>query len=335
MKKRWILALLLVALMLTGCSREKNDFGPVVAVLEDAVILRVPGGTETAFLLGEDTMTFSWVEGISWKDLKPDMTVSVKYGGWKKTYTAPDGTRYPGYAARVLMIDEVREEEPVILSDGTEVWLWRGTFGERFRLADGTELLWTDDLHMDLQNDPQNEAAYAKIQAYYDAQGILYDPMSLLEQAWEAFRKTQPGEEFQSFHASQMVRKTAVSEGVIYCETSLSLPVDGWESSITRQGTAFDRETGEVIPLADLFTCPPEEIPAAVLDACYAQTNALRDEAVAAFLPQYVTFARDGVVEVTFPKGSLPSEKNAFIFVAELEKLESVLQPWAVPEIQE
>lgn len=335
MKKKLIPLLLLLALLLTGCGKDKTASGTVTAVLGDGVIVRLPEGTETAFLLGEDTITFSWVESVSWEDLEPGMNISADYSGWKKTYTAPDGREYPGYTAKILMIEEVRADEPVILSDGTEVWPWQGMVLDPYRLADGTELLCLNDLPMEAPGEAVSQEAGEKIQAYFDAQGILYDPISLLEQAWEAHQNTQPGENFQSFYASQMVSQTAVSDRVVYYGTSLILPFDSQEGSMTRLGAAFDRETGDVIPLEDLFTCPPEEIPGAVLEACAISEGTLRREMEAAFLPEYVVFGSDGNVEVTFPKGTLASQEYVHIVTAELEKLEGILQPWAVPEIQE
>ena len=333
--KRWIaMLILLFALVLTGCSRETSVDGTVMAVDYDedgiatALTLYTSDGEREQVLLTESTGFFSWVEGTDWADIRPEMIVQV------------EGERKDGlWQADWVTITGVPEHGAAVLPDGTVVDALHRSWGKEYQLPDGTQLLrvsnplWPEDVvsgGLPLQYDDLSPAVQTAISDYFRNRGILYDEADWLERAYEAW--CADPEDFASFFLAQEITLCAVAERVVYCQTSVTLPVTGREITTQDTITAFDRDTGAVVPAENLFTCTRSELIAAVLDAAGVRSQPLRREAVAAFRLDYVRLTPDGI-DIQYPKGVVPSQEHGWgIFQDYNETILNVIQPWAIPE---
>ena len=99
---------------------------------------------------------------------------------------------------------------------------------------------------------------------------------------------------------------------------------------------AFDRSTGENIPLADLFTCPEAKIAQNLLDLAEKDGSGpsepeVKCEMLKAFRMEYLSFWSDHIM-LDFPAGILPSQEHAYLVSVDYDVgLSDILQPWAVP----
>lgn len=329
MKRKRIAVLLLLLVFLTGCGRERTLRGTVTALGPEVLVLRTDGGKEAAFRLTEDTMAFSWVEGKNRADLEPGVEVSVKSRGFPSGITAPDGTRYSGYEAVQVAIEAIREETPLLLEDGTPVWRWRRANGDRFCLDDGTELMWQDGFPGSLYSPQGSGEVNDRIARWAEDRGLLYDPMAELNRAYKAYRENPA--DFQSFHVGQELFASAAGEGVLYYCTSLTYSLGSQEAAQTQFTTAFDRETGAELPMAELFTCGEEEVPAILLASSGLGDEALLEELERTFRLEYLTFWSEGM-EIFYPAGVLRDYETPFILSVNPAAARSVLKSWAVPE---
>ena len=74
-----------------------------------------------------------------------------------------------------------------------------------------------------------------------------------------------------------------------------------------------------------------EEARAALLDKMADGSDVPRTELEAAFRPEYIRFYSSGL-DVTFPRGTLPSQEYTTGGSFDYEELDGLLQPWAIPE---
>ena len=328
--KRWIAILtLLCALVLTGCGRETSVDGTVTAVDYDedgimtALTLCTSDGKTEQVELTESTGLFSWVEGTDRADIRPEMTVRV------------EGERKDGvWQADWVSITGVPEHGAAVLADGTVVDALHRSWETVYQLPDGTQLLRVNDPFW-----PEDEtgripelspAVQTAVSAYFHDQGIRYDEQAELERAYEAY--CADPEQFSAYLVGQCILLCGASERVIYYETDVTLPVSSGVITGETTVTAFDRETGAVIPAEDLFTCTPEELIAAVLDAAGVTEQPLRREAEAAFRLEYLRLSDTGI-DIQYPVGTVPSQEHSWgIFQDYDETILSLIQPWAVPE---
>ena len=334
--KRWIAILtLLCALVLTGCGRETSVDGTVTAVDYDedgimtALTLCTSDGKTEQVELTESTGLFSWVEGTDRADIRPEMTVRVegerKDGVWQADWVSITGGPEHGAA---------------VLADGTVVDALHRSWGEKvYQLPDGTQLLrvndtvWPEDVvvgGVPVNYDDLSPAVQTAVSAYFHDQGVGYDEQAELERAYEAY--CADPEQFSAYVVGQNVSPCGASERVIYYETDVTLPVSSGVITGETTVTAFDRETGAVIPAEDLFTCTRSELIAAVLDAAGVTEQPLRREAEAAFRLEYLRLSDTGI-DIQYPMGTVPSQEHSWgIFQDYDETILSLIQPWAVPE---
>lgn len=328
--KRWIAILaLLCALVLTGCGRETSVDGTVTAVDYDedgimtALTLCTLDGETEQVALTESTGLFSYVEGTDRADIRPEMTVRV------------EGERKDGvWQADWVSITGVPEHGAAVLADGTVVDALHRSWETVYQLPDGTQLLRVNDPFW-----PEDEtgripelspAVQTAVSAYFHDQGIRYDEQAELERAYEAY--CADPEQFSAYLVGQCILLCGASERVIYYETDVTLPVSSGVITGETTVTAFDRETGAVIPAENLFTCTPEELIAAVLDAAGVTEQPLRREAEAAFRLEYLRLSDTGI-DIQYPMGTVPSQEHSWgIFQDYDETILSLILPWAVPE---
>lgn len=340
-------------LILTACGAVQPVSGRVVEHTKDengilrAFVMETQTGERIGLTVTDSTRVFSWVDGVSGQDFAAGtldgVTVSVVTGD-EAALTATDGTELPAYEASEVQITQIRLAEEITLSDGTAVEIWQGSRDYRYKLADGTELLWEqqpvgpDRVHVAGQEslDDLSPAAQEGIRAYYDSLGLLYRTYDELENAYAAYLESGRDPGFDSYLVGQETTPCASSDHVIYFLTSVTLPISGSLATEVRLGAVFDRETGEHLSPWDLFTCPEEEARQTLLDLAQPSdgTDTLREEMEAALTAESLIFFPDHL-ELSFPAGTLPSQSQAFLAGLEYDgPLGDILQDWAIPREQ-
>lgn len=347
-----LLAALSICLLLTACGHDmKNVCGEVVDILEDTasgcpILLIQEGKRQKAVLLTEHTYVYADSDDLasSWK-AAPTTDVSVDaYRLYDKTSVTAGGKKISAYQADTIRITGYLVPDAVTLSDGTPLDAWKTSmFGTTYRLRDGTELLREDapsgpENHyvVGLESfDDLSEAAKSAVRQYYENQGALYDLPSELERAWEEYQEDPEG--FSTHYVSQDTSPAASSQRLMYFNTNVTLPVSGDICQDYSLCAAFDRSTGENIPLADLFTCPESNIAQNLLDLAEKDGSIPNEpeakrEMLTDFRMEYLCFWSDYIM-LTFPAGTLPSQEYTYLVSVDYDAgLSDILQPWAIPQ---
>lgn len=329
MKKRILILALIICLLLCGC-RELTIRGEMMGWFSNGETgicgfsIRRENGDGVSVIVDGHTHIFSWVEDITVSDFKAGTMdgIVVDIKGDMKQDTI--------YATEIQIEGRWFRNE-YTLSDGTGVDLFKASRYHTYSLEDGRELLFVqnptnvEETYIpgigSLKDLP--EAAQEKIKAYYDAQGLLYDELQTLEDAYDAYLA---GENFQTYTLGQEVFPSAVNEEVIYFLTIVSL-----QGSELRLCAAFDRQTGEEIPMEKIFICEPRELIQRMAEISGITDRTLIEEMMAAFRLDYVTVSQN-YLEVNFPAGTLPSEELAFGMGFEYNQdVCKLIQPWALP----
>ena len=333
MKRIWWLALVL---LLAGCGLGETElYGEVMQAQVEGgrlsgFVLRTEDGKDVTVSLSENTQILSWIDQVD-----EDAFLAGEVEDTEVTVTGlRDGA---GYIAGEIEISGARREQGITLSDGTAVEIWdTAFFGTNYILSDGTELLreikpsGPQNVYVggvesfDQLSDPAQEA----VAAYYAEQGLRYDVEVVLERAYADYR--DGGEDFSAYLVEQSVSPSASNERLMYFTTTVTLPVDSGEIYPVTLSAAFDRETGEKVDTWSLFAVP-EEARAALADRMAAGGYIPRAELEAALRPEYITF-RPGGLNLTFPRGTLPSQEYTNGGSFGYEELDGLLQPWAIPE---
>lgn len=338
-RKRVVLLLVMLAfaIALTGCS-DRTIYGEVSGVKTDdqtgtfSFVLTQDGAEAITVTTDENTHIFSWLDAVTESDLRAGATEGIMVSVTGRTSTS-------GMAATEVQIDQLLTRNAHRLEDGTQIDVLTGLNHTMYCLADGTELLMVqnpvgpDNVYVGSVEslDDLPKEAQQKIKDYYDAQGILYDELQTLEDAYRAYSIAP--DSFATYILGQDIAPTASSDEIICFLTCVTMP-DGGPHLATelRLGAVFDKETGDVIPAEELFTCERDEIIANLAQLCKLDDPALQAEMEEAFKPEYVIIFPDNL-EITFPQGALPEYGTSFGmgFDYSPEVLE-LLQPWAVPK---
>ena len=328
--------IMVCTILLCGCG-EKTIHGEVTEVNTDAqtgvfsFVVTQEGGEQITVVTDQDTHIFSWIDEASEFDLrngsKEGILVSVT---GRKSRSSIHATQ--------VEIEHLLTRGGYTLEDGTRIDIKRGIFGSVYCLEDGTELLTVrntvgpDDVVTGGMEslDALSQEAQQNIKAYYDEQGILYDVFATLEKAYDAYCISKY--EFPTYMLSQEMVPTASNDEVIYFLTVVTMPYRGTNSHTElRMGAAFDKDTGEEIPLADLFMRDSDELIERFIEICKVDDETLTDEMKSNFKLEYVVFFPDNL-EITFPAEALPeygvSHGMGFDYN---EEVRALLQPWAVP----
>ena len=237
---------------------------------------------------------------------------------------------------------KLKEEDALILSDGTAVDRWQKGYSgyDFYKLKDGTELLREEH-----PSGPENvyvggresftslpEHTAKAISAYYDDMGLLYDLETEVEGAYQEYLTCQTeGEEFFSYYLGQSTSLCASNERVVYFLTSVTLPLGGQYGMNYQVGAAFDRESGEVIPMWDLFALPEEDVKALIVEEFAPRSEAERAEMLEKLTAEYLVFQPDSL-NVSFPYGVLAPELYTSVVGIDYGELTGVLHDWAVPD---
>ena len=347
-----LLAALCLCLLLTACGGKDRISGEVVDIHPSpeatALILQTGDDKRIAVFLDADTYVFGMdeIDGEAYK-ASPYTGVGIQFSPKDRSasLTAADGKRLKAYHAdRYIGITGYLVRDAATLSDGTLLDAWKTSmFGTTYRLQDGTELLREDapsgpENHyvMDLESfDDLSEAAKPAVRQYYEEQGALYDLQAGLEKAYSEYLPDP--ENFSIHYISQDTSPSASSQRVMYFNTNVTLPVSGDICQNYSLCAAFDRSTGENIPLADLFTCPEAKIAQNLLELAEKDGSAPNEpeakrEMLTAFRMEYLSFWSDYVM-LSFPAGTLPSQEyTCLVSVDYTAGLSDILQPWAIPQ---
>lgn len=332
---RW-LALALV-LLLAGCGLSETElYGEVMQAQVEGgrlsgFVLRTEEGEDVTVSLSENTQILSWIDQVDEE--------TFLAGEAEDTEVTVTGLRDgAGYIAGEIEIIGARREQGITLSDGTAVEIWdTAFFYTNYILPDGTELLWENrpsgpqNVHVggvegfDQLSAPAREA----VASYYAEQGLLYNVEEVLERAYADYR--DGGEDFSAYLVEQSVSPSASNERLMYFTTTVFCSIDSGTAEETSLPAVFDRETGEKLDIWSLFAVPEAEARAALLDKMADGSDVPRTELEAAFRPEYIRFYSSGL-DVTFPRGTLPSQEYTTGGSFDYEELDGLLQPWAIPE---
>ena len=328
--------IMVCTILLSGCG-EKTIHGEVTEVNTDvqtgvfSFVLTQDGGEPITVVTDENTHIFSWLDEASEADLR----ACTKEG----IFVSVTGrTSRSNMNATEIQIEYLRVPGVYTLEDGTQVDRLIGSTYSFYCLADGTELLMVrdtigpDNVHSGTVEslDELPQKAQENIKAYYDEQSVLYDVFATLENAYDAYYILK--DEFSTFILSQEMAPTASNDEVIYFLTVVTAPDKSYGHAEQRLGAAFNKATGEVIPVSDLFTCEADELIGRFTKICQLQDEALIAEMIKNFKLEYIVFFPDNL-EITFPVEALPeygvSHGMGFDYN---EEVRALLQPWAVPK---
>ena len=348
MKKSALILLALCACLLSACGKSDDRLsGKVVETsVNDSVglvsfVVRTDENKEVGILLTDEMSVGVLVDGMVTKDFlsgtRSDVLVSVEYDRSQRTLTRKDGTQITAYNAKRVDVTGYRKDD-VILSGGAAVECWQESSGVSYVLPDGTELLTVEtpfgpkNVYVGGQEslDDLSESVQEKVIAYFDAQGLLYDETTELERAYADYCADSAA--FIKHHVSQDVTPIASSEKVMYFLTDVSIPSDRpREQKELRLGTAFDRETGEVIDNASLFSCPAYEAERELLKLSQTGDASLQEELEQAFDWNNILFFPESL-EINYPEGTLKSQEHSYLIGLDYDDaLLSILNDWAVP----
>ena len=331
-----LFAVMVFAIALTGCG-EKTLYGEVSGVKTDdqtgifSFVLTRDGGAPITVTTDENTHIFSWIDEVSAADLKIGAT-----GGIMVSVTGR--TSGSDMAATEVQIDQLLTRNAHKLKDGTWIDTLTGLSHTMYCLADGTQLLMVSTPsgpeHVSVGGveslDSLAEKTQQKIIEYFDAQGILYDELQTLEDAYSAYCVAE--DSFTPYVLGQDIVPTASNDKMICFLTCVTMPAGGPYLAIElRLSAVFDKQTGEVISAYDLFTCDPEKIIANLMELSDLDDPALQSEMENAFKSEYVILLPDNL-EISFPYGVLTEYGTSFTMAFDYsEEVCELLQPWAIP----
>lgn len=350
MRKIFYIILLISICLLSGCGEKKAIIGLVTEVQPSDIpncanfVIRTDTGNQFGILMSSTTYLTSYFNEVDQAQLldgtKKDVVISIMPSGRGKSMTTADGKKLKTYMATYIHIISYLTDETLQLSDRTDIQIWKELWSYTYRFKDRTELLEVsgstvpDGVVMS-NGDSLYElpkSAQTNILAFYEKQGLLYDVTKTLEQAYHSYQLLKEKEQpFQPYYLAQSIYPTASSEKVMYFLTSVSLPFGGGYMDALQIPVAFDKETGKPIEPLELFHCSKEKAIDTILDLAKLQDLTLIKEMREAFQPQNVIFYEDNM-EIVFPKGSLPSQKDGQILLLDYtDSLYNILQPWAIP----
>jgi hypothetical protein len=247
------------------------------------------------------------------------------------------------------------QENIVSFTDGETVDLWRSDYGplDVYKLSDGTILLEVKDPSGPANTsvfgvedfDDLSEIAQKAVLAFYEKQELLYDVQTELKKAYDEYLSYKNSEQtFNRFFLSQDVFPTCSNDNIMCFRTSVRLPIGNRIAQEIRLGAAFDRKTGEVLNVWDLFSSSENKGKEQVLDA--AQITVGGDGLLDRFIPikdttlvsemekalkdEYIIFFPDNL-KISFPQGTLPSIEHSYILRIDYTALDGIIQEWAIP----
>jgi hypothetical protein len=247
------------------------------------------------------------------------------------------------------------KENIVSFTDGESVDLWRSDYGplDVYKLSDGTILLEVQNPSGPANTsvggvesfDDLSEIAQKAVLAYYEKQELLYDVQTELEKAYDEYLSYKNSEQtFNRFFLSQDVSPTCSNDNIMCFITVVSLPIGNRIAQEIRLGAAFDRKTGEVLNVWDLFSSSENKSKKQLLDAAHItvggdglldrftqiKDTTLLSEMEKALKDEYIIFFPDKL-QVCFPQGVLASQEHSYRLGIDYTALDGIIQEWAIP----
>ena len=329
MKK--LLVLISVLFLLTGCGN-KVIYGEVQSITTkgDYVQLTFVGKEDTVLADGK-TMVYSF-SGIEGDLLSGDLI--------RPYITAYDVKRtFSGCYSDRIYVESAILPEPYVLTDGTQLTVRKDMTHTTYFAPNGIDILREEapigPANVHSGNVPSldtlNTQAQKAITSYYEEQGLLYDLDSALEKAHQEFLSMGNPVDFYAHHLSQEIVPAAANETLIGFLTIVMQPIDGIHSQEYRRSTIFDRNTGEVIDITELFQCPPDQIPEALLSAAKLSDPNLAQSMANSLRLEDIHLQPDAL-ELWFVDVSMSDLSDTHIVCVNYEDLKGILHPWAVPD---
>ena len=350
MKKKMLLgvSLMLSCALLVSCSTEKEIIGEIIEVhidelagIEEYVVLTKKGET-IGLTATSGTAMFSWVDSLDVEDLKSGeqigAVVSAKCDRKRTTIVTNDGKKIRAYPATSIAVEESVMRGAYTLADGT-VLTRRDTIFDRFsyELPDGTELLWGEvpnpenNLSGGTLEDRSDlsEEAKDKIAAYLSKHGPFYDLDKSLENAYADY--INASETKRDFRANIMLQENRLLEGnghYVTCSVRLSTPAEQYYTGVAEEDeffVIFDTQTGEVVPLWDMFKVSEEQARRTLGKHCVANNvSTTAEEYANAIDPEHVCWSSEGF-DIYFPAGTFQEHEHKLVVSIDTAQIKSIL----------
>jgi len=354
MKRGRLLVFLIFCIgLLAGCSTEKEITGEIIEVhideaagIEEYVVITEKGDT-VGLTATSSTAVFSWVDTIDVEAIQSGepsgAIVSAKCDRTKTTIVTKDGEEIQAYPATTIVVEEVVIRDAYMLSDGTALTR-RDTIFDRFsyELPDGTELLWGEVPNpatglsggsLEDRTDLSEEAREA-IAAYLGENGTSYDLDKSLENAYADYLNAE--DTGRDFRSNIMLQENTLFEGngsYATCSIKLSTPAEQYYTGVAVEDECFvifDAQTGEVVPLWDLFSVSEQQARIVLGEHCVADNvSTTASEYASAIEPEHVCWSPQGL-DIYFPPGSLQEYEHTLIVNIDAAEIESYLSEKAL-----
>lgn len=243
-------------------------------------------------------------------------------------------------------IETVLVEENVYeLSDGTEVSLWETIFWQYYKLIDGTELLQiNDDIKIGIENihvenvegyNGLSEVAKERVASYMNNLETDYNIEKQLETAYEDYKRCmEDSEDKLEFSAHMLAREigpAVETEKILIYRVNEITPAATHYANVVNYNIKdyiFDRETGELLKLTDLFCVPEQEAREVLIQLCIEEGLAKQNILEQHFEWEYIHLDKTGI-SVDFPAGELGGLASGTSL--SYEGVRDIMHPWALP----
>lgn len=329
MKK--LLVLLPLLFLLTGCGG-KAIYGEVHSVTPKGEYIEVTFvGKDDTVLADDETIVFSF-SGIEGELLSEELI--------QPYITAYDLKWTPsGYYSDRIYVESVILPKPYILEDGTKLTIRKDLSHTTYFSPDGIDIL-REQVPFGPHNvsvgglptfDMLNPQVQKRILSHYEKLDLQYDLDAELESAWQSYQTSDNKLLFQSHLLSQEISPTAANDQLLWYGTYVTRPIGNNLHHTSCIQTIFDRETGNVIDTAALFTHEEKEVGKRILEIVNIPEADLKQEMETAFRFEYLNF-HGNALDVCFPAGSLPSQTSDHMLGVEYTDLTGYIHTWAIPD---
>lgn len=239
----------------------------------------------------------------------------------------------------------IQEKNAAVFEDSGDevnisVWDSGRLFRKSYRLEDGTELLWKNEVG-GLEDFGESFARLSaetqeRILKFYEERKELYDMDEFLKKAWEDYIQCRnEGTDFQTHLIQKEVYPGAETEKIIAYLTSLLYPADSHYDGTAEESYSnmiFDKDTGDIMDVWTLFQVPEEDAREQLMERCRNMDEMLSCEEIKRALTPENIIWNQGELEIHFPKGSFDGQEDLYVCAFSYEEMKDILQPWAVPD---
>ncbi len=335
--KKFYLWVMLAVCFLTACSNDAPSVsGKVINTQMDggrvvSLLLEQDDGTQIHLQLNEDTVILSPFDEATAEQFQAGTFTDVIV--WAEYAPSQKGAN----TVTFMHFNRYLTDETVTLEDGMTLNVWRDVNSAIYVLPNGVELLFEEEPYGSESSYVMGEESFdnltleaqTQVSAFYDQQGTLYDLAAALELVYTNY--LEQADSFSLHRVGQNTSLVASNETVLYFLTTVNIPIDSNYFYEHQFCNAFDRNTGEVIPMEALFTCQIEDIIPTLAEIAGIDNPVLVEEMTKAFMPEYLVFFPTNL-NMTFPAGTLPSQPYSYGWGFDYDAdLATIVQPWAIP----